>query len=79
MTIGASIFIIAVGAALKFAIADSIDGVDLGVIGVIMMVAGAVGLITGLIMQMNTRRIGPGGGVVVDRQTTVREDNYPPV
>jgi len=78
MTIGASIFLIAVGAALKFAIADSIDGIDLGVIGIIMMVAGAVGLIAGLIMQTNARRVGPGG-VVVERQTTVREDNYPQV
>jgi hypothetical protein len=77
MTIGASIFIIAVGAALRFAIADSIDGIDLGVIGIIMMVAGAVGLAAGLIMQTNTRRI--GGGVVVNRETTLREDSYPPV
>jgi len=77
MTIGASIFLIAVGAALKFAIADSIDGIDLGVIGIIMMVAGAVGLIAGLIMQTNARRVGPGGAVVVERQTTVRDDHYP--
>ena len=78
MTIGASIFLIAVGAALKFAIADSIDGIDLGVIGIIMMVAGAVGLIAGMIMQTNARRVAPGG-TVVERQTTVREDNYPQV
>jgi hypothetical protein len=39
-----------------------------------MMVAGAIGLITGLIMQANARR---AGAVVVDRQTTVRDTNYP--
>ena len=77
MTYGASIFLIAVGAALKFAIADRIDGVDLGVIGIIMMVAGLIGLLVGLYQQANARRV--SGHVVVDRQTTVRDPNYPSV
>jgi hypothetical protein len=79
MTIGASIFLIAVGAALKFAIADRMNGIDLGVIGIIMMLAGLVGLIIAVVMQMNNRRVITGRGVVVDRQTTVRDDNYPPL
>ena len=76
MTIGASIFLMALGAALKFAIADSFDGIDLGVIGVILMIAGAIGLVAGLVMQTNSRR---NGAVVVDRQTTVRDNDYPQV
>lgn len=62
MTIGVSIFLMAVGAVLKFAVADSVDGVDLGVVGIILMVAGAIGLVAGLIIQ-GTRR-----GTVVERR-----------
>lgn len=56
MTIGASIFLIAAGAILKFAVTETVSGVDLQVVGVILMVAGAIGLLVGLIMQFNGRR-----------------------
>ncbi len=55
MTIGASVFLIAVGAILAFAVADTIDGVALGTIGIILMVAGAVGLIATMIMYSSRR------------------------
>ena len=63
MTIGASIFLFVIGAILKYAVADSIDGVDLGTIGIILMVAGAVGLLIGLFLEANRRRT----GTVVER------------
>ena len=56
MTIGSSIFLIAVGAILRYAVTDSISGVDLTVIGLILMIAGVVGLVIGLFM-MTTARI----------------------
>ena len=40
MGIGTSIFLIAVGAILKFAVTASVSGVDLDVVGVILMIAG---------------------------------------
>jgi hypothetical protein len=43
--IGASIFLIAVGAILTFALDISVGGVNLDVIGWILMVAGVLGLI----------------------------------
>lgn len=43
MSIGAAIVVAATGAILKFAVADSVDGVDLGTVGLILMIAGAVG------------------------------------
>ena len=43
--IGTSIFLIAVGAILKYAITENVQGVDLDVVGVILMVVGAVGLL----------------------------------
>jgi membrane-bound ClpP family serine protease len=55
MRIGASLFLIAVGAVLKFAVTKQVSGVSIGVIGVIMMIVGAVGLLLTLIL-MNTRR-----------------------
>jgi hypothetical protein len=55
MTIGASIFLIAVGAILAFAVADTIDGVALGTIGLILMAAGAVGLLATLLLSAGRR------------------------
>jgi hypothetical protein len=48
MGIGTSIFLIAVGAVLKFAVTDSVSGVDLATVGVILMIAGAIGLLISL-------------------------------
>jgi predicted dinucleotide-utilizing enzyme len=56
MTIGVSILVMAVGAILKFAVADNIEDVDLQAVGVILMIAGAVGLVAGLIMAAMQRR-----------------------
>jgi hypothetical protein len=57
MTIGASIFLFAVGAILKFAVTDSIGGIDLPTVGVILMICGAAGLIIGLFLIGNQRRV----------------------
>jgi len=50
MTIGTSLFLIAVGAILKFAVADSIEEVDLSTIGLILIIVGIVGLVLGLFL-----------------------------
>jgi hypothetical protein len=55
MKIGAGLLLIAVGAVLKFAVTKQFTGVSIGVIGVIMMIVGAVGLLLTLIL-MSTRR-----------------------
>lgn len=55
MTFGVSIFIATAGAILRYAVADQVDNVDLRMIGLILMVAGAAGLVLGLI-QLSTRR-----------------------
>jgi len=56
MTVGGSIFLIAVGAILRYAVTDSISGVDLQTIGLILMIAGVVGLVIGLYMYTTSRR-----------------------
>jgi hypothetical protein len=48
MGIGTSLLLIAVGAILKFAVTDSVSGVDLSTVGVILMVVGGLGLLISL-------------------------------
>jgi hypothetical protein len=48
MRIGLSIFLIAVGAVLRFALETSVDGIDLGMTGMILMAVGALGLVISL-------------------------------
>ncbi|MBK5230290.1 MAG: hypothetical protein JJE27_03860 [Thermoleophilia bacterium] len=55
MTIGASILLIAVGAILKFAVTATVAGIDIQTVGVILMVAGAAGLLIRLFLIANKR------------------------
>ena len=72
MGIGVSIFLIALGAILAFAVDVSSGGIDLNTIGVILMVVGVIGLaITMLILNG-----GGGGWYGGGRRTTVVEDAY---
>jgi hypothetical protein len=68
MRIGGSLFLIALGAILKFAVTANVNGVDIGTIGVILMIVGAIGLVISLIWMSTRRRTdviqrGPGGAV----------------
>ena len=55
MTIGTSLFLLAVGAILKYAVDDAVEGVDLSTVGVILMIVGVVGLIISLLWMMVLR------------------------
>ena len=44
MGIGASVFLLAIGAVLAFAVDYTVSGVDMDVIGFILMAAGVIGL-----------------------------------
>ena len=57
MGIGFSILLLALGAILAFAVQDSsVYGVDLDVVGIILMAAGALGLIWSLVLLRAHRR-----------------------
>lgn len=45
MGIGVSLFLIAAGAILKWAVTGHVNGVNLSTVGVILMVVGALGLV----------------------------------
>ena len=56
MTIGGSLFLIALGAILKYAVTATVAGVEIQTVGVILIVAGAVGLVIGLFLMTSARR-----------------------
>jgi len=51
MYIGGSIFLLALGGILAFAVRDNIQDVELTTVGWILMAAGAVGIIVSLIIN----------------------------
>lgn len=53
MGIGVSVFLLAVGAILAFAIDITTEGVDLNTIGIILMIVGALGLLVSLVLASN--------------------------
>jgi hypothetical protein len=55
MASGISIFLIAVGAVLYFAVTKVVDGLNLGAVGVILMIVGVLGLVVSLITLGMTR------------------------
>lgn len=60
MGIGVSAFLIAAGAVLYWAVTGDVEGVNLDVVGIILMVVGAIGLVWALITSsaMTERRGG---------------------
>ena len=64
MYIGGSIFLLALGAILAFAVQDNIQEVELTTVGYILMAAGALGLVVSLIIN--------------GQRTQGRRDDLPP-
>lgn len=57
MTFGSSLFLIAVGAILRYAVTATVSGIELKTVGLILMILGAVGLVLSLLrMAAWTRR-----------------------
>lgn len=75
MRIGVSIFLIAVGAILRFALETSVEGINLGTTGVILMVVGVIGLVISVAfwssISPSRRRTNPAGSEVVRETETV--------
>jgi hypothetical protein len=76
--IGTSLFLFAVGAILRYAVTADVSGVDLDVVGLILMIVGVVGFVLSLLWMMiyaDRRR-----GTVVDdgvvERPVVRERDY---
>jgi hypothetical protein len=76
MGIGVSLILIAAGAVLTWAVHASVSGLDVDAIGVILIVAGAVGLLISMLFWSSWGGYGVsrGGG----RRVTTYEDAPPP-
>ena len=57
MGIGMSIFLIALGAILRYAVTVTISGVELQTVGLILMIVGIIGLVVSLAVEF----MGGGG------------------
>jgi len=72
LSLGVSIFLLAVGAVLTFAVEVTASGFNLHTVGIILMVAGALGLVLSLLFWSSFspyRR----GGTVVGGESVVEE------
>ena len=75
MYIGTSIFMITLGAILKFAVTASVAGFSIQTAGTILIVAGVIGLVVSLLLEFvyaDRRRRGEVE-VVREREPVVRE------
>jgi hypothetical protein len=72
MTTGASLFLIALGAILAFAVNATVSGLELSTIGLILMLVGAVGLV--LAFFLNRPTAVARGEVVATEPALVREE-----
>jgi hypothetical protein len=68
MGIGVSVFLVAVGAILTFAVEVEAQGVNINTVGVILMIVGAIGLLASLLFWSSFSPYARGG------RTTVREE-----
>jgi hypothetical protein len=68
MGIGTSLFLIAVGAILYFAVDADISGLEIGTIGVILMIVGVIGLVISVFFLSSARRATTDRTVVRDRE-----------
>ena len=71
MGIGTSIFLIALGAILYFAVNADVSGLEISTVGVILMVVGALGLVISLFFLGSARRAPADRTVVREREPYV--------
>jgi hypothetical protein len=92
MGIGGSIFLIALGAILAFAVNANFSGLDINIVGYVLMLAGLAGLIITLWFWQSRRRtvvterpmtterpIVHNDGQIIDEYREVRRSQQPPL
>jgi hypothetical protein len=72
MGIGVSVFLLALGAILAFAVNAEVSGLEISTIGIILMIAGAIGLLMTMLVFGRRDR----GVVAEDRVVTRERDVY---
>jgi len=62
MSLGTSIFLIALGAILRYAVTATVSGINITTVGLILMIVGIIGLILSLVWMFwpaDRRRVPP--------------------
>jgi hypothetical protein len=67
MTIGSSVSLIAVGAILRYAVTATFSGISIQTIGLILMLAGILGLVLSLLYLLTWRPTRAVGERIVER------------
>jgi hypothetical protein len=73
LSLGVSIFLLAVGAVLTFAVEVTTSGFNIHTVGIILMVAGALGLVLSLLFWSSFSPYRRGGDTVVEERTIHRD------
>jgi Domain of unknown function (DUF6458) len=80
MSLGASIFLIVIGAILAFAVNVEASGFNINTIGVILMLAGAAGFVLTLFLSSTSRyrrrRSLGGPDTIVEERPVIEERRY---
>lgn len=71
MPLGTSIFLIAAGAILRYAVTATVSGISLTTVGLILIIVGAIGLVLSLLYMITAR---PRGRVA--RERVLERDPY---
>jgi hypothetical protein len=82
MSLGAGIFLVVVGAILAFALNVQVAWIDLHLVGYILMIAGLIGIIVGIVLITRRRSsvastrtfVDPATGERVTRRTSESDD-----
>jgi hypothetical protein len=79
MGIGTGIFLLAIGAILRYAVSVSTSGIDLHTVGDILMIVGLIGIVLSLVFWSSWGGFGGGyghrrGDMLVDRRTVIERD-----
>ncbi len=83
--LGVSLFLVAVGAILAFAVTATANGFDVNTVGVILMIVGGIGFLASMIFWApwapygrDRRTVVSDGGRTVVREREVIERDVPP-
>jgi ABC-type antimicrobial peptide transport system permease subunit len=72
MPLGTSIFLIAVGAILRYAVTATVSGISITTVGLILMIVGAIGLVLSLLYMVTARPREAG----VARERVIEREPY---
>jgi uncharacterized protein involved in exopolysaccharide biosynthesis len=76
MSIGGSISLIAIGAILRYAVTATVSGVSIQTVGLILMLAGILGLALSLLYLFARRPRRAGGERIVERPPYEPPESY---